>query len=40
MDDTTYITLSTEYMPALFRMAYSIAGNRADAEDADRKSVV
>lgn len=40
MDDTTYITLSTEYMPALFRMAYSIAGNRADAEDAVQQTLM
>ena len=40
MDESTYTTLSAEYMPALFRMAYSIVGNRADAEDAVQQALM
>lgn len=34
MDESRYIALSREYMAVLHRTAYSIVGNRADAEDA------
>lgn len=34
MDEKGYITLAQQHMAALYRTAYSIVGNRADAEDA------
>ena len=40
MDETTYITLCEAYMPALFRVACSILGNRADAEDAVQQTLL
>ena len=40
MDETTYITLSQDYLPALFRMACSILRSRADAEDAVQQTLL
>lgn len=34
MDEKGYIALTQQHMAALYRTAYSIVGNRADAEDA------
>lgn len=33
MDEKGYITLAQQHMAALYRTAYSIVNNRADAED-------
>lgn len=38
MDETTYIAIAQQQMSALYRMAYSIVGNRPDAEDALQQS--
>lgn len=40
MDETTYITLSQDYLPALFRMACSILRSSADAEDAVQQTLL
>ena len=34
MDEKKFVAISQQSMPALYRMAYSIVGNRTDAEDA------
>ena len=40
MDDATYTALAEQQMNALFRMAYSIVGNQADAEDAVQQTLL
>ncbi len=40
MDDATYIALTRQLMPAMFRMAYSLLHNRPDAEDALQQSLL
>ena len=40
MDETTYITLCEMHLPALHRMACSILGIRADAEDAVQQTLL
>jgi len=40
MDETTYIALCETHMPALHRMAWSILGCRADAEDAVQQALL
>lgn len=40
MDESTYTALCTAYMPALFRVACSIVGSRADAEDAVQQALM
>lgn len=40
MDETTYIAVSEQYMPSLYRAAYSIMQNRHDAEDAVQQALL
>ena len=40
MDETTYIAVSEQYMPSLYRAAYSIVQNRHDAEDAVQQALL
>lgn len=40
MDETTYIALCKAHMSALHRVAYSILGVRADAEDAVQQTLL
>ena len=40
MDEARYIALSEEHMSSFFRVAYSIVGNRADAEDAVQQTLL
>lgn len=40
MDETTYIAMSEQYMPSLYRAAYSIVQNRHDAEDAVQQALL
>lgn len=40
MDESRFITVSQQSMTALYRMAYSIVGNRADAEDAVQQALL
>ncbi|MBQ4580853.1 MAG: sigma-70 family RNA polymerase sigma factor [Clostridia bacterium] len=40
MDEETYITLSQVHMPAMYRVACSILGSRADAEDAVQQTLL
>ena len=40
MDETTYIAVSEQYMPSLYRAAYSIVQNRHDAEDAVQETFI
>ena len=40
MDEARYIALSKEHMGSFFRVAYSIVGNRADAEDAVQQTLL
>lgn len=40
MDETTYIAVSEQYMPSMYRAAYSIVQNRYDAEDAVQQALL
>ena len=40
MDENRFIELSQQSMAAFYRMAYSIVGNRADAEDAVQQALL
>lgn len=40
MDEAVFIALSEQLMPALYRTAYSIVGNRPDAEDAVQQALL
>lgn len=40
MDEETYMTVSEANMPLFYRMAYSILGNRHDAEDAVQQALL
>ena len=40
MDETTYIAVNEQYMPSLYRAAYSIVQNRHDAEDAVQQALL
>ena len=40
MDENRFITVSQQNMTALYRMAYSMVGNRADAEDAVQQALL
>lgn len=40
MDEAVFIALSTQHMPSFYRTAYSIVGNRQDAEDAVQQALL
>ena len=40
MDENKFVAISQQSMPALYRMACSIVGNRTDAEDAVHNTFV
>ena len=40
MDEATYIAVARQYMPSLFRTAYSILSSRPDAEDAVQQALL
>ncbi|MBO5502834.1 MAG: hypothetical protein J6K73_03905 [Clostridia bacterium] len=40
MDEKKFVAISQQSMPALYRMAYSIVGNRTDAEDAVQQALL
>lgn len=40
MDENKFVAISQQSMPALYRMAYSIVGNRTDAEDAVQQALL
>ena len=40
MDENKFAAISQQSMPALYRMAYSIVGNRTDAEDAVQQALL
>ena len=40
MDEATYLTLCQANMPSFYRVAYSLVGNRPDAEDAVQQALL
>lgn len=40
MDENKFVAISQQSMPALYRMAYSIVGNRTDAEDVVQQALL
>lgn len=40
MDEATYLALSQANMPSFYRVAYSLVGNRPDAEDAVQQALL
>lgn len=40
MDEATYLALSQAHMPSFYRVAYSLVGNRPDAEDAVQQALL
>ncbi len=40
MDEATYLAMSQAHMPSFYRVAYSLVGNRPDAEDAVQQALL